>query len=147
MPTASSSSIERVARLVPRDVPVGAHRLHQLRLDPVHRVQAGERVLEDHRDVLAADAAQILLGELQEIAPFEQELAADLRPLRVEQAHDREVRDALPRAGLADDAERLPAPERVGQVGDGVDGALSRRELDGEVAHVQQELAAVGHYE
>ena len=34
-----------------------------------------------------------------------------VRALAVEQAHDREVRDALAGAGLADDAERLAAAE------------------------------------
>ena len=43
----------------------------------------------------------------------------------VEQAHDREARDALARAGLADDAERLAAPEREREVGDRLDDAVA----------------------
>ena len=38
-------------------VRVREHRLCDLVADAVHRVQAGERILEDHRDVLAADVA------------------------------------------------------------------------------------------
>ena len=40
-----------------RDVLVQPDRLDQLVPDRVHRVQRGHRVLEDHRDVVAADLA------------------------------------------------------------------------------------------
>ena len=63
-----------------------------------------------------------------------------LRALAVEQAEDREVRDALARAGLADDAERLAAAEREREAGDGVDDAVRRREVDREVADVEEQL-------
>ena len=48
------------ARLPARHVRVRAHRLGDLVADAVHRVQARERVLEDHRDVAAADLAQLV---------------------------------------------------------------------------------------
>ena len=58
--------------------------------------------------------------------------------LCVEQAEDGEVGDALARARLADDAERLAAPQREREAGDGVDDAVLRRELDREVADVEE---------
>ena len=96
-------------RRVLADVLVRSHRLGDLRADAVHRVQARERVLEDHRDVLAADVPQLVGRQRQQVAAHELDLAADRRALPVQQAHDREVRDALARAGLADHAQRLAA--------------------------------------
>ena len=91
------------------DVGVRGHGLGDLRADAVHRVQARERILEDHRDVLAADLPQLLRRQREQVAAHEVDVALDRGALLVEQAHDREVRDALARAGLADDAERLAA--------------------------------------
>ena len=48
-----------------RDAPVGANRLNHLLLDGEHRVQAGHRVLEDHRDVLAPQIAHRGLVEAE----------------------------------------------------------------------------------
>ena len=62
----------------------------------------------------------------------------------VQQPHDREVRDALARAGLADDAERLAARERERDVGDGLHDAVRRREADGEPADVEELFAVRG---
>ena len=40
-------------------------------LDAEHRVQAGDRVLEDHRDVAAADGADVALREREQVAAHE----------------------------------------------------------------------------
>jgi len=125
-----------------RDVQVRAHRLGDLAAHAVHRVQAGEGVLEDHGDVLAAHASQLGLRGLEEILAVQQDLAADLRALGVQQPEDREIGDALARAGLADDAERLPAPQREGQPGDRVHDPVLGRELHGEVLDLEQQVAA-----
>ena len=53
------------------------HRLDQLVADAVERVQRRERVLEDHRDLLAAHLAQLLVGQLEQVAALEQDLAAE----------------------------------------------------------------------
>ncbi len=45
-------------------VAVGEERLGDLVADAVHRVQAREWILEDHRDVLAADLAQLVRAEV-----------------------------------------------------------------------------------
>ena len=142
MPTASSTSIARSSAL-PLETSTCARTASAIWLpDAVHRVQAGERILEDHRDVLAAHVAQLGRRGLQQVLPVQQDLARDLRALRVEQAEDGEVGDALARAGLAHDAERLAAPQREREAGDGVHDAVLRRELDREVAHFEEELAA-----
>jgi len=58
-------------------VAVQLNRLDELPSDRMHRIQRGHRVLEDHRDVVAADALALLLRELQLIAPAEPDLALD----------------------------------------------------------------------
>ena len=50
------------------DVAVGADRLDELLADLVERVQRGQRVLEDHRDVVAPDRAQLVFGQRHEVA-------------------------------------------------------------------------------
>ena len=112
--------------------------LHELRPDAVERVQRRERVLEDHRDLLAADPAQLLLAHAQEIAAVEQHLAAERRVRAAGQAEHGEVRDALAGAGLADDAERAPGVDGEGDAVDGAHHAVVRLEPDLEVADVEQ---------
>ena len=47
---------------------MGAQRLGDLPADAVDRVEVGERVLEDHRDLRAVDAApRLRLGMRQEV--------------------------------------------------------------------------------
>ena len=141
-----ADGVEHLDRALERvrlgDVEMRAHGLSDLAADAIHRVQARERILEDHRDVLAAHVAQLVRRRLEQVLALEQDLARDLRPLGVQQAEDGEVRDALARARLADDAERLAAPERERQARDRVDDAVLGRELDGQVADVEKQLAA-----
>ena len=54
---------------------VPADRLGDLRPDLQRRVQRGHRVLEDHRDLLAAHVLELPLGELRQVAALEQDLA------------------------------------------------------------------------
>jgi hypothetical protein len=65
-------------------------------LDAEHRVQARDRVLKDHRDVLAADVAHLLLGHRYEVAAKEFDGAADGRVVdHAREAEDRIRGDAL----------------------------------------------------
>ena len=86
--------------------------LRDLVADREHRVQAGQRLLEDHRHLVAADPAHVAVGQRQDLTAVEPDLAplADLGGRDVEQAHDRHGGHALARSGLADDAQRLPPP-------------------------------------
>ena len=47
------------------------HRLGHLLADRLGRVQRGERVLEDHRDLIAAQLAQLMLGQTDQLAVIE----------------------------------------------------------------------------
>src|SRR4030095_3154376 len=90
-----------------------------------HRIERGHRLLEDHRDLFAADLSHLGRGQIEEASPAVVDRALDdaARGLR-DQAHDREGRNALPGAGLADDAERLALVDVKIDPVDGADNAL-----------------------
>ena len=132
-------------------LPVGDDRLGHLLLDREHRVEARHRVLEDHRDVAAADLAHVRLVHRHEVDAVEQHRAAlDVPGGLRQQADDREVGDALAAARLAHEAEALAAGELERDAVDGVDRPVVGPELDDEVVDVEQDvrgaraLAAVG---
>src|SRR6185312_11611578 len=108
--------VEELDRAVPRGVlarvAVRRERLGDLGTDAIHRVETGEGILKDHRDLLAAHLAEVIRRQREKVTALELDLAGDDRARPVEQAHDREIRDALPRARLTDDAQRLAACER-----------------------------------
>jgi hypothetical protein len=58
-----------IKRLGLGDVPVGANRLHELAPDLVEGMQGGQRVLEDHRDVVAAHPAHLLVRRVSRSRP------------------------------------------------------------------------------
>ncbi len=85
---------------------VPADRLGQLIADGEDRIERTHRLLEDHGDALAADGAQLRGAGGQQILALEEDLAAEhARGWRRQQTEDREGRDALAAAGLADEAE------------------------------------------
>ena len=61
---------------------VRAHRLGDLVADGEHRVQAGHRLLEDHRDAVAADVAHPREREIEQVLPVEYDLAGGDAPRR-----------------------------------------------------------------
>src|SRR5437867_4365376 len=62
----------------------------------VERMQAGERVLQDHGDLLAAGVAQLVRVHLEQVGAHEQRLAGDLRTAGT--AEDGQAGHALARA-------------------------------------------------
>ncbi len=143
MPTSASSWIARSSRLALRHRVVDGDRLDDLVADAVHRVEAGKRILEDHRDLLATDLPELVVGGLEEVpVALEDRLAAHLRPFAVDETEERQVRDALARSRLADDPERLAASEAEGEVVDRADDAVRRRKADGEAVDLEKRLSA-----
>ena len=87
---------------------VGPDRLDDLVADPVDGVERGHRVLEDHRDPLAAHLAAARLSlSVDQLLAVELHRALDPRVGRAGEADDRLRGDALARAGLADDRQHL----------------------------------------
>ena len=103
-------------------------------------MQAREGILEDHRDVLAPNLPEGRDRRGDQVLAHEPRRAGDPRALAVEQAQEREVRDALSRAGLPHDPERLAAMDGERQAVDGMDDAVRRRKLHNEVLDLEQRL-------
>src|SRR4029453_11662873 len=99
------------------------------------------RLLEDHRDVVAADALHLGLAELQQVAALEADGAADDAAWRVgDQAKNRQRRHALATARFAHHAQRLAAFQGVGDPVDGAHHAHRSEEMCLEVLHLQDGL-------
>ena len=121
--------------------PVGRDRLRELVADSEHRIERGHRILEDHRDVVAANLTQLLRRHLQQVAAVEDGLPArDLSGRLRDQPEQRHHADALARPRLADDAEHLAGEDVVADAVDGVHDPVFGRELDHEIPDGQDRL-------
>ena len=79
--------------------------------------------------------AHLVLGQRAQVAPAQHDVAGDDLARRVgDEPHDRQRRDRLARAGLADDAERLLTVEREAHAVDRLDHADVGEEVGREVA-------------
>ena len=119
--------------------------LDQLLADLVERVQRAQRILEDHRHLLAAQLADAIVGRGDQLLAVEPDLAGDVRGLAVEQAHDGHARHALAGTRLAHDRQGLAPEDVVGELVDGLELAVLGRELDLEVADLQERLRRGAH--
>src|SRR5215207_6560690 len=95
--------------------------------DPHNWVQRRHRLLEDQRDARAPDLAHFALGEGQQIAPLEQDLAAGDAPGRLQQPQDRERGDRLAAPRFTDHAQRF-----------------TWRDLEADVVHRRDATTAAG---
>ncbi len=98
-------------------------------------MQAGQRILEDHPDLCAADLRQFLPGHREQVPAVEQRLALDIGAAG--QAHDRLGGHALPRPGFTHDAEGLPglygerdSPDRLDDSVVGPEGDMQVLDLE-----------------
>ncbi len=140
-------SLERGA---PIDLLMKADRLRDLVADAMHRVERGHRLLKDHRDLVAADVADLLLGNRQQVfddaglAP-QPDLAADDRARRRRgEAHDGEAGDALARARFPDKRQRLALAEREGNLIDDEERAAAGGEADAQLLDGERRRVGYG---
>ena len=117
--------------------------LDDLRADRVVRVQRRERVLEDHRHLLAAQFAKAVFLDGEQVVTVEVDLATDLRVGSAVQTEDCRTRDRLARTGLTDDAKGLALVEVEAHTVDRLDDTVVGRPVDLEVAHRQQRTAGL----
>jgi hypothetical protein len=130
--------------------PVQLQHLDDLVADRVHRRERGHRLLEDHRDLFAAHAADraslraqpgkiddraILLGEVHR--------PGDDAAGRIDDLQDRARHHALARAAFADDRERAAAHHVERHAVDRLDEAVAHREMRREIAHLQDGAAGL----
>ena len=125
-------------RLLVGDAAVDLQDLADLPLDRVQRVQRRHRLLEDHRDLVAADLSKVALVVVDEVLAAIEHRAAGMAGGRIgQELQDRQRRDRLARAALADQRQRLALVDVEGDVVDGERGAAVLVEgdlqpLDGE---------------
>ena len=118
---------------------VQAHRLRDLLAHREHRVERGHRLLEDHRDLGAADRAHrraVRLHEIEAGAVGAGELdpaPGDAAAAVLDQAHDRQRGHRFAGARLADDGDGLAGTDREADGAYRLDGALGARELHRQV--------------
>ena len=84
------------------------------------RIERRHRLLEDHRQPVAAQISHLRLGQGDQFSPLEQNGARHARPRFGQQPHDGKRGHALAAAGLADDAQRAPAHQRKAHAADGL---------------------------
>ncbi len=78
-------------------------------------IEAGHRLLEDHRHVLADDPAPVAGRQPQQVGAGERQAVGRDPGGPGQQPHDRQHRHALARAGLADDRQHLAGVDRRGR--------------------------------
>ena len=127
----------------PGDPGVRSELLGDVPADGVDRGQRRHRILEDHRDVAAAQAPQLVVAHGHEVLPAEQRLAFHGAVGIADQLEDAHHRHALARAGFADDAEHLPLGEGERQPVDGSGRTTPAAERHPQIAYVEQRLRHV----
>jgi hypothetical protein len=126
----------RLCRCVPaRDLAVCADRLRNLVTDPMHGVEAAARILKDHCDLAAAQAAHVGLRQLHEVGrptrPInEQRLAADDPHRSRQQAEQGKPGQRLARTALADQCQRLARHQRKPDIADRPNRSVRRIDFD-----------------
>ena len=118
-------------------VVVQVDRLGDLRPDPEGRVERSRRVLEYHRDLAAADAPHLSLGQADQLLAFEPDRAVDLCA-RGQQRHDRPRADCLAAPRFADQPDRPGAGHRVAEAVHRAHHPSGLVEVDQQVRHLQQ---------
>jgi hypothetical protein len=118
--------------------------LADLLADRVDRVQRRHRLLEDHRDAVAAQRPLLLLAVVDDVVTVEGDARA-LRHRRAvpQQAHDRARRHRLAAAGFADQRDRLALVELEGDVTHRLELPALDLEADADIAGIEDQLATV----
>src|SRR5690606_14845075 len=125
---------------------VAQQHLRQLDPDGDHWIQRGHRVLEDHRDLAAADARQSCLRRLEEVVALVHHLAGDLDSAARQQPHHGQGGDGLAAARLPHEPDVLTRVDVDAHlVGAGGRPLALQPEVGTQVAGAQQLLASPGH--
>jgi hypothetical protein len=128
-----------------RDVVVHPVRLDDLGADGEVRVHRGQRVLEDHRHLLAAQLAYLFGVGPDQLLAVEPHLTGQPGVVGAPvQAQDAQAGHALAGAGFADDAQRLAALQTERDPVDRPDQAVFGREVHPQVPYVQERPLVVG---
>src|SRR6476620_579757 len=115
--------------------------LADLGLDRMQRLERGHRLLEDDRNVVATNAANLALRQLQQFAPLELHASRGMRCGRVRQElQDRQRADGFSGARLSDQRHALAAPDLERNMIDRNRSAARLMKRHREIADVEQWL-------
>src|SRR5699024_7561848 len=111
-----------------------------VRACPPHRVEVAHRVLGHQPHLVPAQHPDLLLGDVRDVAPLEEDLPAGDRPVLVQQVGDRHRGRGLAGTGFADDRDRLAGIHLEVRAAHALHGAARGGEGDLQVADLQQRL-------
>ena len=106
------------------------------------RIEGGHRVLENHRDLLAAQVAQFVIGHAQNVGTLERHGAAVDDSVGGQEPQQRVDKRRLAAAGFADDADNLVLGHRQVDVAQGPHGAAQGPVADRQVADLEDVVVA-----
>ena len=112
-----------------------------LHADLQHGVEAGRRLLEDHRDARAAHLAHVGFGQGQQFLAFQPDAAAGDAPGRRQQAHDALCGGRLAATGFAEQRKGLALGNGEGNAVDRKQYPLSGHETEAQVGDFQHQAA------
>ena len=115
---------------------VQTDRFSHLLADGLGGVQRGHAVLENHRDLVAANAPQLPRGEVEKVTAAEVDGSGGDLAAVGQHPHDGEASHRLSRTGLADHTEGLAATYLQVQAAHGLEVAALALEPHGEVADI-----------
>ena len=126
------------ARRCTRDPAMRDNRLDHLRIDPQHRIQRHHRILENHRDAVAAKLSQVLFAQRAKIASLEAQVSRDDATRRIDEAHDRVAGHRLAGPRFTDQSQHLAARDGEGDVVDRLDHARLGEEVGLQTVNFEQ---------
>ncbi len=134
----------RGARLAARDLLVRQQRFGNLVADFHHRVQGGHRLLEDHGDSGAANAAHLLFRKLRQFAAVavfpQQHATSNHTRTRWKQAQHGKHRGGFSAAGFANQSQDFTAPDGERNVLHRGEGCARRSKLNCQPLDFEQRL-------
>src|SRR6185312_8758148 len=128
------------ARLARRHLAVRRDRLDELSPDAVERIEAGQRVLENCADALAADVPQLLRREVVDALAGEDDAPCRDAPGPVDEADDRGAGHGFAGAGFADHAQHFTGADLERYIVDRHQRCPPRREFDAQMLDAKQRL-------
>jgi hypothetical protein len=123
---------------LPIEGPMAQDRLDDLATHRVDGIERGERLLEDHRRHRPAHLGATAIGQSVDVLAGEPHRSEDARPTPGIEPQDGAERDALARAGFTEQRQHFTAAHRERDAVQGLDRAVPREELDGEILHLEQ---------
>ena len=118
-----------------REAGMGADGLDDLVADFVERIEAGQRILKDHADPFAPDAADLLRRQMVDPRAQEMDLAARDAAGRIDQADHGKPGDRFAGAGFAHHPKHFALGDVEGDAVDRAQGVAAGDELHPQVTH------------